>query len=153
MTIDIKPFADEYAEPLSELIVRSIKSLTGTIYDEESIDILSSFYQPHHIKYYAGNDEIFAAFIDNVLAATISLYGNCVRNLFVDTDYRRKGVGTQLMEFIELPAKEKHITFLYLNSNLHTVDFYKKLGYKPVREKQEKVGNIFVKTIMMEKEL
>jgi predicted GNAT family N-acyltransferase len=51
--------------------------------------------------------------------------------------YRKKGYGTKLTQYLINYCKQKHYQKLYLHAQLHLKDFYKKIGF------QEK-GKIFL---------
>jgi len=67
----------------------------------------------------------------------VKLYNNSfiMRNVFVDPEYRNKGIGTQMVQDMlnHLKPKGKDI-FLYVDPlNTPAVSVYKKLGFKLVK--------------------
>ena len=50
--------------------------------------------------------------------------------LWIDKDYRRKGYGSILMEFVEKIAIEQKCTIVYLETDFRAKDFYIKNGYE-----------------------
>lgn len=63
--------------------------------------------------------------------------------LAIKRDYQRKGVGTQLLQYIEMFAEEQHSAAISLNSGLSRIaahSFYEKNGY-------EKKGYSFTKKL------
>lgn len=74
--------------------------------------------------------ELYVAYLDNVPVGAARLYKNKVGRVATLEEYRGKGVGKKLMEFIEKDAKLKGFNLLQLNAQLYIADFYKKLGYK-----------------------
>lgn len=62
----------------------------------------------------------------------------CLSTLFVKEKFRRMGVGTLLYNSFENWAKEKFgkdfaIEITAINKNINALEFYKSLGYKPIR--------------------
>ena len=53
-----------------------------------------------------------------------------VQRMAVDKEARGKGVGKQLMTYIEDVAKQYNVSTLILGAQLHAVDFYRSLGYE-----------------------
>jgi N-acetylglutamate synthase-like GNAT family acetyltransferase len=54
----------------------------------------------------------------------------CVlRTLAIDFTLQHQGYGTHLLQLLEKWIKTKHIKMIYLNTDTHTIPFYKKLGY------------------------
>ena len=72
---------------------------------------------------------LFNAYIDGNIAGAARLYHNKVGRLATLDTYRKKGVGTAIMKFIEQYAKEQGIDHLLLNAQLYVKDFYLHLGY------------------------
>lgn len=151
--IIIRPFIDNDANDISEIIIECLKNLSNQFYDDEAINTLCSLYTPQHILYYSKLDNIFTALSNSMIVGTISLYGDMIRNLFVKRDFQKKGIGKLLMDFIDTLAKEKNISTLYVNSNLSAYNFYQSLGFSFKKVKIEKIGNSFIKTVFMEKKL
>jgi len=151
--IIIRPFIDNDANDISEIIIECLKNLSNQFYDDEAINTLCSLYTPKHILYYSKLDNIFTALSNSMIVGTISLYGDMIRNLFVKRDFQKKGIGKLLMDFIDTLAKEKNISTLYVNSNLSAYNFYQSLGFSFKKVKIEKIGNSFIKTVFMEKKL
>ncbi len=59
-----------------------------------------------------------------------------VEDMVVDAQYRKMGIGRQLMAAIEAWAHKHHITRLQLladRTNFSALDFYDKLGWHPTR--------------------
>lgn len=77
------------------------------------------------------------AFFDHVLVGCLVLVpvSNSVvrmRQVAVDFEFQRQGVGHLLVKFAEQLAKGKGILEIQLNARLAAVPFYLKLGYGPI---------------------
>lgn len=57
-----------------------------------------------------------------------------VRFMAIDTDYQGKGLGKQIMAFLEKEAKQLQLTAIELQSRDNAVEFYKSCGYA-IKEK------------------
>jgi N-acetylglutamate synthase-like GNAT family acetyltransferase len=57
-----------------------------------------------------------------------------VEDIVVDSNYRNKKIGAQLVKKLEQTAKQKHIVSIDLlaSTDSRAPDFWKNLGYKPV---------------------
>lgn len=53
-----------------------------------------------------------------------------ITNVVVDPQYLKRGIGFEMLKMHIKKAKENNINYLYLNSRLDTIDFYKKAGFK-----------------------
>ena len=77
--------------------------------------------------------------IDNKIIACGRLHFNNayeaqIRYMAIDEHYQRKGIGVKVIELLEAEAKKKQINKIVLNARNHVIEFYKKSGYKAVRE-------------------
>lgn len=68
-----------------------------------------------------------------------------IMSIYIDTDYREKGIGKSLMQEVEKWAKEKYEKFMIelncISNNLKALNFYKELGYDEVRVTMRKIIN------------
>jgi GNAT superfamily N-acetyltransferase len=82
---------------------------------------------------------------DDIAECDINIYetGEClIHSLFVNKAYRRTGIGTQILSFVEsfLYQRGYFTVDLYVNTNKHNFwlyRWYKKLGYQKSNEKCE----------------
>lgn len=72
---------------------------------------------------------LFNAYLDDVCIGAARLHHNKVGRVATLEDYRRQGVATALMAFIEDYAKDQGIPELVLHAQMHVKDFYERLGY------------------------
>lgn len=75
--------------------------------------------------------EIFLSVKDDKILGTISLVKNQITGLYVDPAFSGKGVGKELLNFIEKYALKKGFKELYLFSIFGSEKFYLKNGFKP----------------------
>jgi GNAT superfamily N-acetyltransferase len=69
--------------------------------------------------------------------------------MFVDPDYHRQGIGSQLLARIEQVAKDRGIFKLSLMTSIPAEGFYQKFGYVKTGEETNHMGRV----ILMSKEL
>jgi len=60
---------------------------------------------------------------------TIPLYSPYLSALFVDENFRKKGIGHKLIEFVENLVKEMHYSQVYLSTEENRKGIYDNLGY------------------------
>ncbi|RYU90067.1 GNAT family N-acetyltransferase [Mucilaginibacter terrigena] len=96
----------------------------------------------------------FGAFEDNALVGVVSLFQNGsdwqFRKLAVVAEVQKKGLGTQLLNYITAFAERENGTRLWCNARLSATGFYEKLGYSKVGTEFHKNG---VDYIRMEKSI
>ena len=80
---------------------------------------------------------LFVCYMDKKAVGAARLYKNKVGRVATLEQYRKKGVGRALMDYIEDYAKNNSIKTLKLNAQLYIKQFYLNLGYIPQ-------GNIFL---------
>lgn len=73
-----------------------------------------------------------------------------IGRLCVLREYRGQGIGQALMQAIERNARKLGLRTLYLHAQCHAIEFYSRLGYRPVGEEFWEAG---IKHIEMEKHL
>lgn len=69
---------------------------------------------------------------DNIPVYSIKKYGY-ISDLYVDKNYRKKGIGKELVDMSKKRFKKKGIKFMSLevnHNNNHTIKFYNKYGFK-----------------------
>lgn len=77
---------------------------------------------------------LFTAYIDDIPVGAARLYKNKVGRVATLEKYRKRGVATSIMHYIENYGKVKGFKELVLNAQLYVKDFYVHLGYTPIGE-------------------
>jgi len=88
--------------------------------------------------------------VDASITAYKILY---VSTVFVDEEYRGKGIGKKLMEILENKAKEIGVNMIRLDSfNWQGYEFYIKIGYELIGKYENKIDGFseyfFIKRLM-----
>ena len=65
-----------------------------------------------------------------------------IRSMAVRTDMQGKGLGSQVIEYIEQKAKEKKLTQIILDARINAVKFYEKHGYVVIGDSYLLFGTI-----------
>ena len=79
-----------------------------------------------HIK----ERDFFCLVEDNVILGTIGLDKDEVTDMFIKSNFVRKGLGSKLIKFIERHAKKKGLKKIWLESAQFSKVFYEKNGFK-----------------------
>ncbi len=79
-----------------------------------------------------GECVLFIVYKNQKPVAAARLYGNKVGRVATLKEYRKQGIATALMQFIENYATLHQIEKLKLHAQLYVKDFYIHLGYQPV---------------------
>ena len=82
-------------------------------------------YEPYNILLKDQNNGIVAGIITRIYLKSMF-----VEVFWIDEQYRRRGIGTELLNKVENYAKEMGCTFIHLDTfSFQAIDFYKKCGY------------------------
>jgi len=65
-----------------------------------------------------------------------------IRSMAVRTDMQNKGLGSDIISFIEKKAKEKNLEYITLDARINAVKFYEKHGYVVAGESYLLFGEI-----------
>lgn len=80
--------------------------------------------------YHSGNRLMFVAFDDKKVIGIIETYGNNrISLMFVDSDYQRQGIATELMSRMAYELKKSGFDSIVLNSSPNGLLFYKNFGF------------------------
>ena len=154
---EISPAEDS---AIAKIIRHNLKNhgldIPGTAYFDDSLDHLSEFYREEgKIRFYGILKEEDRV-VGGVGLAEFDFFENCceLQKLYLHDSVKGKGLGYELITFIENKARELGYSRMYLetHTNLETaIHIYEKCGYKLI-EKPEGVvhatmNRFFLKTL------
>lgn len=130
-----------------ELAFRVFLKYEAEEYGPEGIKNFAQFITDEDLKkmFLLGEYLLFVAETDNKLVGLISLRGgNHISLLFVDENYHRKGIGTQLVkhlqEYMLQNTKQQKLTVF---ASPYGVPFYHKAGFTDIGKETHKDGIIY----------
>jgi N-acetylglutamate synthase-like GNAT family acetyltransferase len=144
----IRKFKKEDARKVSDLIRKCLREVNSKDYSKKVIDFMISHFSPKTIIANSEKRKIFVAVEKEKIIGTASIHDDVILTVFVNPKIHGKGIGRKLMMKVENEAKKNGFKSVKLPSSITAIDFYKKLGYKKVKEKFEEN---FGKTIIMKK--
>lgn len=87
--------------------------------------------------YLPGNRLMFVAFDDKKIIGIIETYGsNRISLMFVDSDYQRQGIATELMSRMVCELKKSGYDKVVLNSSPSGLMFYQHFGFSIIEEEK-----------------
>ena len=91
-------------------------------------------------------DSIYGYYINNVLIGFIhvnKLYENMdIVNIIIEKDYRNKGYGKELLDYVLLKNKDINSIMLEVReSNMNAINFYKNNGFNIINVRKKYYGN------------
>lgn len=78
---------------------------------------------------------------------------NDLLGLYVHKNFLGRNVGSRLLAYLESYALRHGIKLLQCEATLTAYDFYKKMGYKPIRKSTHKIKNEKLPVYVMRKRL
>jgi len=130
--IEFRNATDADAVELSELIRRTIRVSNSRDYDQKSIDLLCSIFEPTQVAKRIEEELIVVCFASADLIGVAGLRRDYLRSMFIEPTYQRKGLGKVLVEKIEEMAQQNAISELMVHSSVTARQFYETLGYEVV---------------------
>jgi putative acetyltransferase len=136
MEVSIRLVKDEDLETIIQIQTLSLSQLPQHLrkYDCQQIDSLIEGQAAWRRMSFDFETTLIAEDNDRVPIGFISSERFQISGLFVHPDYLNRGVGSKLLEQLELLAVERRITTLRVLSSIESIDFYKKHGYQFARE-------------------
>ena len=126
------PFRSDWYDRACELRNQFLRKPLGLDLYEENLAAESAY------RHYAMLEE--GRVVAYVQAVPLSPHEAKIRQMVVTLSYQRQGVGTKLMQHLELDLKRQGIESLELDARSEAIDFYRNLGYTTVGEEFESVS-------------
>ncbi len=144
MHLEIKPAASEDAEAISILTVDCIRTSNSSDYPADVIDRTCENFAPERVSVKMLERDFFIALSDDALVATVSYSGNILHSLFVKPDAQGKGIGRELVRFVEELAISKGVREIELHASITAREFYERLNYMEVDFEERMDGSTYL---------
>ena len=140
--IKIRKFKKGDERKLSYLCRKCITSINSKDISKKEAEVLYHCYSPGRIVQDSSRFDVYVAETKGKIIGTASLTDHWVKSVFVNPLLHGKGIGTQLMEYMEKLLKRRGIRSASLKSSPYAINFYKKIGYKKVKDMHLEVGPV-----------
>lgn len=131
----IREFHQNDAVEVSSLIRRSILIRDNSSYSNQNIEAIVEHYSPKQVGSGLEFKTVLVYEDDGKIVGTGALEGNEVLTVFIDPEYQNRGIGSKLMDTLEVEASTKGHKEVWLVAGLTAVRFYEKRNYRRVFEK------------------
>ena len=147
----IRRFQETDARKVVNIIRRALLEVNSRDYPLSMLKAMCKRFTPTSIKEKAKTGHTYVAVESNEVVGTARLKENTISTLFILPTKMGRGIGRRLMEQVEKKAKEDGYSFIQVPSSLTAVSFYRKMGYKKVKEvySKEYGKNIIMKKILI----
>ena len=119
---------------LSALIQNTLLISNSHDYDLRTIRTLMAAFSSQAVSRLIRQRQMFVAQVNGRLAGVVALEAGEVYSFFVAPDRQGRGVGRELLAFVEGRAREQGVRHLFLSASLTAVGFYEHLGYRRTGE-------------------
>jgi GNAT superfamily N-acetyltransferase len=149
-SMKIRKFHREDAPQVSRVIRKAPLEVNSTDYPEKVIRFMCDLFTPRNLIDISHRRDMYVVVHNNKVLAMGSLRGNEIMTVFVDPRFQGKGIGTKVMDFLELIEAKRGHRSIKLSSSITAHTFYRKRGYRDVRVN---LDEDYGKTIIMRKNL
>lgn len=125
--------ADDIRE-LSSLIRNTLLISNSLDYDIHIIRNLSRQYSPKRLADMSLRRDMYLYTIQDRIAGTVSVKDDMVYAFFIAPDMQRKGIGSQLLQFVEDRARENGVIRLKVGASVTARQFYAIHGYTTIKK-------------------
>ncbi|MDD4271263.1 MAG: GNAT family N-acetyltransferase [Patescibacteria group bacterium] len=144
--IKIRKFKKGDERKLSYLSRKCIVLINSKDITKKQTVILYKHFTPGQFIKDSKRFNIYVAELNGKVVGTatldLTLNDNWGRAVFVNPNYHGKGIGRELMNRLESDAKKWGFRSVSLKASPFAVNFYKKLGYKKIKEIVGDVGSM-----------
>ncbi len=144
MHLEIKPATSDDAEAISRLTVDCIRTTNSSDYPADVIDRTCENFTPERVLVKMLERHFFIAFSDDALVATVSYSGNTLHSLFVKPDAQGKGIGRELVRFVEELASAIGMREIELHASVTAREFYQRLNYVEIAFEERMDGSTYL---------
>ena len=130
--IDYRPFQGDDAEPCRTIVLACLDEITGIGPDaREGLRrrIETSPYREDLARMFC-----LVAVDDGAIVGLGALEGLQIKRMYVDPLRRGEGIGRELYNRLEREARRRSVVALELEAAMNAAGFYRRLGFRDVRE-------------------
>ncbi len=142
------------AERISQIICDTIRFINSKDYGPEQLKVWLDKNDISSTRDKLERGRTFFVLIENekiVGVGALDIEKNKLTGLYVDYKIQSKGIGSQLLEYIENYSREKGIKKLEMDSTITAQSFYEKKNYKTLKEVNVEMDGIPITCVLMEK--
>lgn len=145
--VEIRPALISEWETAMDLVWKIFLRYEGDEYSPEGVENFWEFIHDETLEkmFRVGQYHMFVAIMDEKIVGVITMRdGNHISLLFVDDEYHRQGIGTQLVTYLADYLKlEMGKYFMTVNASPYGIPFYRNLGFKDLGPEVKERGIIY----------
>ena len=148
----IRKFKDSDSKKVSYLIRKCIKEIYPLFYSKKVVDMLYKRNTPKIVLERSKKRDYYLMVKEDRILGVMAIENNEIKSSYVNPRYHRKGIGRQLLYYLEQIAKKK-FKKLIVHSSEPAITFYTKCGFKKIKKISEKYKGVMLEAFLMEKKL
>lgn len=143
------------AAQILDIHSRSVRELCSGDYSAEQIEAWIGKRTPEDTALRIARHPFFVADLDGTLTgyATYNVNSSELLSIYVDPEFARQGVASELMSKLLADARSKGLTALWLDASFTAVPFYEAVGFKGTKETTHAFAGVPLECVRMEMSL
>ena len=153
--MNIRPYHSDDCQAILSLFYETVHKINRRDYTREQIDAWTNNNNIDPIAWNLSliHHKTLVAEMDNTIVGFGDLNGNFLDRLYVHAEYQRRGIATAIMDRLERYAAEQNYTTIVTHASITAYPFFRDRNYQLLKEQQVERHGVFLKNIMMQKEL
>ena len=130
----------EQAGEIHDVVVSTISEIYPRYYTREVVEFFIGYHSPERIREDISAGKVYIAEENGRIAGTGTINGDNIERVYVRPEYRGKGIGSALMDYMEGEILKNHEAVV-VESSLPAGEFYRKRKYVQVKHMDYPVEN------------
>ena len=153
--MNIRPYHSDECQAILSLFYETVHKINRRDYTREQIEAWTNNNNIDPIAWNLSliHHKTLVAEMDNTIVGFGDLNGNFLDRLYVHAEYQRRGIATAIMDRLERYAAEQNYTTIVTHASITAYPFFRDRNYQLLKEQQVERHGVFLKNIMMQKEL
>ena len=153
--MNIRPYHSDDCQAILSLFYETVHKINLRDYTREQIEAWTNNNNIDPIAWNLSliHHKTLVAEMDNTIVGFGDLNGNFLDRLYVHAEYQRRVIATAIMDRLERYAAEQNYTTIVTHASITAYPFFRDRNYQLLKEQQVERHGVFLKNIMMQKEL
>jgi len=136
-----KDFTPDKIDELVLFLKKSIIECYTSFYPPEAINFFTEYHNKEKMLKRAEKGKLILIFNQDKIIGTGFIIKDYIGGMYVDTEYQNNGIGTDILDNLEMVARKPGIRTVKLDAMKVSLGFYERAGYKTIRKYHEKIEN------------
>lgn len=153
--MNIRSYHSDDCQAILSLFYETIHKINRRDYTWEQIEAWANDNSMNPIAWDLSltHHKTLVAEMDNTIVGFGDLNGNFLDRLYVHAEYQRRGIATAIMDRLERYTAEQNYATIVTHASITAYPFFRDRNYQLVKEQQVERYGVFLKNMIMQKEL